>query len=125
MPSAGDTLTIVFDRRTSKGRSARPPPPEPRTKAYADFFLEFSPSIGTDYYGEFTDDSTFVLTIVQGACTIANGAAPDGSPGVCDIGVEPYQLTSAQVPQHTRAVFLDATSTLKPVCAPHAHAHAY
>ena len=52
IPSPGDTLTVVFDRRTSRGRSARPPPPEPRTKAYADFFLRFDPIIGDDYYAD-------------------------------------------------------------------------
>lgn len=66
LPSAGDQLTIVFDRKTSKGRSARPPPPEPGTKAYADFFVRFDPVIGTDYTARFTDDSTFVLTVIEG-----------------------------------------------------------
>jgi hypothetical protein len=66
IPSAGDTLTIVFDRRTSMGRTARPPPPDPGTKAYADFFMEFVPTIGPQYTARFTDDSTFVLTVIEG-----------------------------------------------------------
>jgi len=65
LPSPGDTLTIIFDRITSKGRTARPPPPEPRTKEYADFFLRFDPVVANDYRGEFVDDSTFVLTILE------------------------------------------------------------
>lgn len=64
MPSPGDTLTIVFDRRTSKGRTARPPPPEPGTKAYADFYLRFDPIIASDYTAVWRDDSTFVLTVL-------------------------------------------------------------
>ena len=66
LPSPGDTLTIVFDRRTSKGRTARPPPPDPGTKEYADFFLRFDPIIGFDYTALFTDDSTLVLTVNDG-----------------------------------------------------------
>lgn len=73
LPSPGDTLTLVFDRRTSKGRTARPPPPESGTKSYADFFLRFEPSIGTDYTARFTDDSTFVLTVNSGNPEWAQG----------------------------------------------------
>ena len=48
IPSAGDSITIIFDRRTSRGRTARPPPPQENTKAYADFFLSFEPVTDAD-----------------------------------------------------------------------------
>ena len=104
LPTAGDTLTFVFDRRTSKGRTARPPPPDPGTQRYADFFLQFTPPIGrpcdnqvchNDYTAVFRDDSTFVLTLHRSACTIAHveGLLPENTPvGMCELGVEPYVL---------------------------------
>ena len=66
VPSPGDTLTLTFDRWTNRGANARPGPPRAGSKEYADFFFVFTPGIGADYFGEFTDDSTFVITIVEG-----------------------------------------------------------
>ncbi|MGB1722828.1 MAG: MBL fold metallo-hydrolase, partial [Ilumatobacteraceae bacterium] len=43
---AGDTLFLVFDRKTSMGLTANPTPPAAGTKAFADFFLRFEPPIG-------------------------------------------------------------------------------
>ena len=42
-PSVDDTMTIIFDRKTSRGLTARPPPPREGTKEFADFFLLFDP----------------------------------------------------------------------------------
>ena len=76
LPSAGDTLTIVFDRTTSQGRTAQPRPPAPRTKAFADFFLTFTPPIGDEYVAEFVDLSTFVVTVVSGNAEWAEAEEP-------------------------------------------------
>ena len=48
-PSAGDTLTLKFDRKTNKAALARPQPPPPGSKAYVDFFFSFDPSLGESY----------------------------------------------------------------------------
>jgi|TARA_B110001469_G_scaffold120802_1_gene129644 hypothetical protein len=48
-PSAGDTLTLKFDRKTNKAALARPPPPTPGSKAYVDFFFSFDPPLGESY----------------------------------------------------------------------------
>lgn len=49
VPSLGDTVTIIFDRRTSKGRTARPPPPESGTKAYAGHHLPRRAPVGISH----------------------------------------------------------------------------
>ena len=67
VPSAGDTIRILFDRKTSRGLTARPPPPQEGTMAYANFFLAFTPSIGDLYTARFLPDNmTLVVTILSG-----------------------------------------------------------
>ena len=65
VPSAGDTVTVTFDRTTNRGGAANNIP-DPNTKAFVDFYWNFNPSIGTDYRGQFTDDSTFTFEILTG-----------------------------------------------------------
>ena len=48
-PSAGDTLTLKFDRKTNRAALARPQPPPPGSKAYVDFFFAFDPPLGESY----------------------------------------------------------------------------
>ena len=48
-PSAGDTLTLKFDRKTNRAALARPQPPPPGSKAYVDFFFSFDPPLGESY----------------------------------------------------------------------------
>ena len=65
VPSAGDTVTVTFDRLTNQGSTANNIP-TPNTKAFVDFYWIFNPSIGTDYRGQFVDVSTFTIEILTG-----------------------------------------------------------
>ena len=46
---------------------------------------------------QWTDDSTLVLTVVQGPCTIIFGGAPEGTPGICPESTLPYALGTLQI----------------------------
>ena len=76
VPSAGDEIVILFDRLTNRGKNAKPAPPEVRPSAeYVDFFFTFTPELGT-YTGDFRDDSTFVIAILEGNPEWDAGAQP-------------------------------------------------
>ena len=66
--SIGDTLTLHFDQATDRGRTPGAEGFDRASagdKAYVDALFGFSVPLGLQYMGEWSDDSTFVVTVTN------------------------------------------------------------
>ena len=62
----GDQLRVYFDQGTDRGRSSQPAGAKTAgNRAYVDALFGFSFPLGIDYMGEWEDDSTFLVTIIN------------------------------------------------------------
>ena len=67
--SHGDTLTLTFDRKVDRGGSAVGGPfavGQTVPRGSVDGMFNFSAVLGSDYVGSWSDDSVFVVTIIDG-----------------------------------------------------------
>ena len=91
---------MYFDQGTDRGRSSQPAGAKTAgNRAYVDALFGFSFPLGIDYMGEWEDDSTFLVTIIN---TIS---APMERPYRVDIqdviacaGQPPESCAVAQIP---------------------------
>ena len=109
--SFGDTLTVTFDAPTDRGAG-----PSGGSRTFVDDLFRFEPAPASDYSGEWADDSTFVVTVLDAAGVSVQYATSSSALAVHTSSIHRQQRAAASLNLDNRHRCQTCSSTL--ACAP-------